>query len=134
MYVTQVYLSKNDYIKIIISWVLMWWLIFFILCRLKREKRREEIFQIMKYSQLLENEPPYGLRSEKQDTGNMCRFEQLISHGEFRWQVLYTHAYISGYVGHASTLWLCRGILTGQGVCYPCLRTRHTNIHCNGAC
>lgn len=33
-----------------------------------------------------------------------------------------------------STLWLCRSILTGRGVCYPCLRTRHTNIHCNGAC
>lgn len=62
------------------------------------------------------------------------RFKQLIFYKEFRRQVLCIHAYISGYVGHASTLWLCLDILTGRGVCYPCLRTRHINIHCNGAC
>lgn len=68
-----------------------------------------------------------GYGKHRVTSKNLYRIE---SSGEFCNTCVYLG--ICGTCEH--TLALSWYILTGQGVCYPCLRTRHTNIHCNGAC
>lgn len=126
MYVTQVFACKNNYIKVTVSSSAQW-PIFFVLRRIQeRREKRSNVFQITKcYSWLSESEPLCDLRW-KIGYGKLVMSLTLSN----LYRVLTTSfvfnnmRYISGYEGHASTLWLSRGIyLLGEGYVIPvCVR------------